>query len=117
MRKRSPIWVVCATYGYKQNGDHQAYERLVSRYGQPDHPLLRYSRAYLYDDGEALRQYAPEAVASFRSHDEDDAAVHAEIAGVASGSDEHRAFRGARRVRLRLGRPLPQRRARRPCCT
>ena len=70
-------WLVCATYGYKQNGDHQAYERLVSRYGQPDHPLLRYSRAYLYDDGEALRQYAPEAVAWFRSHDEDDAAVHA----------------------------------------
>ena len=77
-------WLVCATYGYKQNGDHQAYERLVSRYGQPDHPLLRYSRAYLYDDGEALRQYAPEAVAWFRSHDQDDAAVHAEIAGVAS---------------------------------
>ena len=77
-------WLVCATYGYKQNGDHQAYERLVSRYSKLDHPLLRYSRAYLYDDGEALRQYAPEAVAWFRSHDEDDAAVHAEIAGVAS---------------------------------
>ena len=24
-------WLVCATYGYKQNGDHQAYQRLVDR--------------------------------------------------------------------------------------
>ncbi len=51
---------------------------------KPDHPLLRYTRAYLYDDGEALREYAPEAVAWLRSHGEDDAAVHAEIGGVAS---------------------------------
>ena len=36
-------WLVCATYGYKQNGDHQAYERLVHRYGKPDHPLVRYT--------------------------------------------------------------------------
>ena len=78
-------WLVCATYGYKQNGDHQAYERLVRRYGKPDHPLVRYSRAYLYDDGEALRVCSPEAVAWLRSHGEDDAAVHVEIAGVASG--------------------------------
>ena len=59
-------WLVCATYGYKQNGDHQAYERLVHRYGRPDHPLVRYTRAYLYDEGEALRQCSPEAVAWLR---------------------------------------------------
>ncbi len=52
-------WLVCATYGYKQNGDHQAYERLVHRYGKPDHPLVRYTRAYLYDDGEALQPVFP----------------------------------------------------------
>jgi hypothetical protein len=77
-------WLVCATYGYKQNGDHQAYERLAHRYGKPDHPLVRYSRAYLYDDGEALRQCSPEAVAWLQRHGEDEAAVHVEIAGVAS---------------------------------
>ena len=77
-------WLVCATYGYKQNGDHQAYERLVHRYGKPDHPLVRYTRAYLYDDGEALRECSREAVAWLRSHGEEQAAVHVEIAGVAS---------------------------------
>ena len=77
-------WLTCATYGYKQNADHQAYERLVQRYGKPDHPLVRYTRAYLYDDGEALRKCSPEAVAWLRSHGEENAAVHAEIAGLAS---------------------------------
>ena len=77
-------WLICATYGYKQNGDHQAYERLIHRYGKPDHPLVRYTRAYLYDDGEALRQCSREAMAWLRSHGEEHAAVHAEIAGVAS---------------------------------
>ena len=77
-------WLVCATYGYKQNGDHQAYQRLAHRYGKADHPLVRYTRAYLYDDGEALLECSTEAVAWLRSHGEDHAAVHVEIAGVAS---------------------------------
>ena len=78
-------WLICATYGYKQNGDHDAYERLVRRYGKPGHPLIRFTRAYLYDDGEALLECSPGAVAWLRSHGEDQAAVHVEIAGVASG--------------------------------
>jgi predicted ATPase/DNA-binding SARP family transcriptional activator len=77
-------WITCATYGYKQNGDHAAYERLIHRYGRPDHPLVRYTRAYFYDDAEALRGDAVEAVAWFRNHGENGGAVHAEIAGVAS---------------------------------
>ncbi|HSU34157.1 MAG TPA: BTAD domain-containing putative transcriptional regulator, partial [Propionibacteriaceae bacterium] len=78
-------WLVCATYGYKQNGDHQAYERLVHRYGKPDHPLVRYTRAYLDDDGPALLECSREAVGWLRSHGLDQAALHVEIAGVASG--------------------------------
>ena len=78
-------WLTCATYGYKQNGDHAAYERLIHRYARdPDHPLVRYTRSYLYDDGEALLVDAQQAVAWLRSHGEDDAAMYAEAGGVAS---------------------------------
>ena len=79
------FWLICATYGYKQNGDHDAYERLVHRFGNPGHVLVRYTRAFLYDDGEALLEWAPKAVSWLRSHDEEHAAAHAEIGGVASG--------------------------------
>ena len=49
-------WLTCATYGYKQNGDHAAYERLDPPLAATRTiPLVRYTRAYLYDDGEALR--------------------------------------------------------------
>jgi hypothetical protein len=78
-------WLTCATYGYKQNGDHAAYERLAHRYARKsDHPLVRYTRAYLYDDAEALLVDAQQAVAWFRSHGAVDAAMYAETAGVAS---------------------------------
>ena len=46
--------------------------------------FIRYTHAYLYDDGEALRVDALQAVAWLRSHGEDDAAMYAEIGGVAS---------------------------------
>jgi len=82
---QTAYWLTCATYGYKQNGDQAAYERLVHRYARnPDHPLVRYTRAYLDDDAEALLVDARQAVAWLRSHGEDDAARHAEAGGVAS---------------------------------
>ncbi len=78
-------WLTCATYGYKQHGDHAAYERLVYRYARElDHPLVRYTRSYLHDNGEVLLVDARQAVAWFRSHGEDDAARYAEAGGVAS---------------------------------
>jgi hypothetical protein len=46
--------------------------------------LLRYTRAYLYDDGEALLECSSEAASWLRRHGEEQAAVHAEITGVAS---------------------------------
>jgi predicted ATPase/DNA-binding SARP family transcriptional activator len=78
-------WLTCATYGYKQNGDHAAYERLAQRYGRdPHHPVVRYTRTYFYDNAEELRVDAQQAVAWLRSHGEDDAAMFAETGGVAS---------------------------------
>jgi hypothetical protein len=47
--------------------------------------LVRYTRAFLYDDSEALLESAPKAVSWLRSHGEERAAAHVEIGGVASG--------------------------------
>ena len=79
------FWLVCVTYRCKQSGDHDRYEGLVHRYGDPDHPLVRYTRAYLYDDGDGLTRYAPDAVAWLRGHGEDYPAELAETGGVAAG--------------------------------
>jgi hypothetical protein len=67
-----------------QRGDPDGYERLVRRFGEPDHALIRYARAQLHDDGEALVASTPEAVAWLRRHAEDHAAALTEIGG-ASG--------------------------------
>ncbi|HEX8508371.1 MAG TPA: BTAD domain-containing putative transcriptional regulator [Propionibacteriaceae bacterium] len=78
-------WLTCATYGYKQNGDHAGYERLAQRYARnAAHPLVRYARTYFYDDAEALWVEAQQAVAWLRGHGDDDAAMFAETGGVAS---------------------------------
>ena len=77
------FWLVCATYRCRQSGDHDRYERLVHRFGDPDHPLVRYTRAYFYGDG--LTRRAPEAVAWLRRHGENYAAELAETGGVAAG--------------------------------
>jgi len=103
-------WLACAAYRYMQSGDHGGYQRLVHRYGEPDHPLIRQTRAYLYDDGEALRECSLEAVAWLRRQGEDHAAAQAEIAG-ASGLqstghfEEHDAFVSALADRYRAQGP------------
>jgi hypothetical protein len=79
------FWLVCVTYRCKQSGDHNRYEGLVHRYGDPDHPLVRFTRAYLYDDGDGLVNCAPAAVAWLRGHGQDYAAELAETGGVAAG--------------------------------
>lgn len=61
-------WLTCATYPYKQNGDHAAYERLRHRYSRnSDHPLVRYTRGYIDDNPEALLVDALQAAALRRS--------------------------------------------------
>ena len=79
------FWLVCATYRCKQSGDHDRYEGLVHRYGDPHHPLVRFTRAYLYDDGDGLTKCAPDAVAWLRGHGQDYPAELAETGGVAAG--------------------------------
>ncbi|HSK90658.1 MAG TPA: BTAD domain-containing putative transcriptional regulator [Euzebyales bacterium] len=68
-----------AAHRYQQTRDHDAYERLVQRYGMPDHPLIRYARAYVVDADDALVELAPRAVAELRRLGADHLAAHTEI--------------------------------------
>ena len=51
-------------YTLSQNPD--AYERLVDRYGEPDHTLIRHGRAFVSGDYQAQAVWAPKAVAELR---------------------------------------------------
>jgi hypothetical protein len=77
-------WLSIAARRYMQTGDHVGFERLLGRHGEPDHALLRYTRAFLEDDGAASVKYSIEAVAWLRGHGEEHAAALTEIGG-ASG--------------------------------
>ena len=79
------FWLLCACHRYKQNADHGSYDRLASRYGTFTHPVVRYTRAYLADDAEKLRDSAADTVSWLRRQGEDNVANHVEIGGVASG--------------------------------
>jgi predicted ATPase/DNA-binding SARP family transcriptional activator len=75
-------WLACAAYRHTQSGDRDGYARLVHRYGEPDHPLIRYTRAYLHDDGETLTECTPKAVAWLRGQGEHHVAAVTEIGGL-----------------------------------
>lgn len=56
---------------YTFNHDREAYEALVLRYGEPDHPLVRHARASVCGEDEHLTDLAPESVAELRRQGED----------------------------------------------
>jgi predicted ATPase/DNA-binding SARP family transcriptional activator len=68
-----------AAQRYKLSQDPEAYERLVDRYGEPDHPLMRHARASVYQDYEAMARWAPSAVAELRRRGEGDLAEQFEL--------------------------------------
>ena len=53
-----------------RNLDLDGYERLVGRYGEPDHPMIRYARAFLDDDYAARAESAARAVTELRRRGE-----------------------------------------------
>jgi predicted ATPase/DNA-binding SARP family transcriptional activator len=75
----APLALGVAAQRYRLSHDGAAYERLVARYGEPDHPAVRRARAAVYDDWDALARYAPAALADLRRHGDDDLAEHAEV--------------------------------------
>ena len=51
---------------YMRNRDLEGYERLVGRYGEPDHPRISYARAFLCDDHALMLESATRATAGLR---------------------------------------------------
>ncbi len=59
------IW---ASRRYTRNRDVEGYQRLVGRYGEPDHPMIRYSRAFLSDDYAVMADSARQSMVELRRH-------------------------------------------------
>jgi hypothetical protein len=55
---------------YMRNRDRAGYERLVGRYGEPDHPMIRYARAFLDDDYKVMTESASQSVIELRRRGE-----------------------------------------------
>jgi hypothetical protein len=64
---------------YKLNQDSDAYERLVRRYGEPDHPLVHRARAAVYEDYGGMAKWSAPAAAALRERGEDDLADQIEL--------------------------------------
>ncbi|MGI9596343.1 MAG: AfsR/SARP family transcriptional regulator, partial [Acidimicrobiales bacterium] len=58
--------VIWAGRRYMRDLDPAGYERLVARYGEPDHPMIRYGRAFLNGDFEERSKAGPEAAVRLR---------------------------------------------------
>jgi predicted ATPase/DNA-binding SARP family transcriptional activator len=55
---------------YMRNLDKEGYERLVARYGEPDHPMIRYARAFLDDDYKGRAESAAQSIVELRRRGE-----------------------------------------------
>jgi predicted ATPase/DNA-binding SARP family transcriptional activator len=55
---------------YMRKLDREGFERLVGRYGEPDHPMIRYARAFLDDDYEGRAEWAARSIADLRRRGE-----------------------------------------------
>ena len=67
---------------YMRCMDRDGYERLVKRYGEPDHPMVHCARGYLYSDYDLLAEWAPRALAGLRQQGEHYVADLFEISGL-----------------------------------
>ena len=61
------IW---ASRRYMRNLDLEGYERLVARYGEPHHPMIRYARGFLDNDYEVMAESAAQALTELRRQGE-----------------------------------------------
>jgi predicted ATPase/DNA-binding SARP family transcriptional activator len=74
--------ITWAARRYMRNMDRDGYERLVARYGEPDHPMVHYARAFLWSNYAEMLKWAPLAVTELREAGDDHLADRFEIAGL-----------------------------------
>jgi predicted ATPase/DNA-binding SARP family transcriptional activator len=74
--------ITWAARRYMRHLDRDGYERLVGRYGEPDHPMIRFARGFVYSNHELMAQWAPRALAELRGQGDDYVADLFEIAGL-----------------------------------
>jgi hypothetical protein len=55
---------------YMRTLDIEGYERLVGRYGEPDHPMIRYARGFLANDYDVMAESAARALSELRRRGE-----------------------------------------------
>ncbi len=67
---------------YMRHLDRDGYERLVARYGEPDHPMIHFARGFVYQDYPTMAEWAPRALDGLRRQGEDYVADLFEIAGL-----------------------------------
>jgi predicted ATPase/class 3 adenylate cyclase len=102
------IW---AARRYMRHLDRDGYERLVARFGEPDHPMIRFARGFVYTDYRMMAEWAPRALDGLRREGEDYVADLFEIAGLgfafimAGRLDEHDAHLAPRAERYRVAGP------------
>ncbi len=56
-----PFCLLWVAHRYTIDQNHEAFDRLVARYGAPDHPWVNYGRAFLYEDSDDLASSWPAA--------------------------------------------------------
>ena len=79
------FWLTWALHRHMQSGNRPAFEALVDRYGHEEHPLVAACRWYLYEDGAAILEAGPDAVAWLRARGHGLAADLMEMNTIGSG--------------------------------
>ncbi|MEM7276361.1 MAG: AfsR/SARP family transcriptional regulator, partial [Actinomycetota bacterium] len=62
--ERVAFCLLWAAHGYAITQNHDAFDRLVAANGSPDHPWVRFGRAFLYEDVDELGEWGPVASAA-----------------------------------------------------
>jgi predicted ATPase/DNA-binding SARP family transcriptional activator len=68
-----------AAHRYSMTQDPESYERLLERYGEPEHVLMHHARAIATEDHQLMVEWAPRAAEEFRSRGDHHLAERAEI--------------------------------------
>jgi predicted ATPase len=103
--------VTWAARRYMRHLDRDGYERLVARHGEPDHPMVRFARGFVYSDYGVMATWAPRALDALRRQGEDHVADLFTIAGlgvtlIMTGKlADHDALIGARAEHHRIHGP------------